>query len=330
MQKGIAPSLATKSAGKLICVFATLRVKQDDGNVACIWVIQEKDRKGIGAIHIDLMKIWNENSSDSFPSSFYHFFANGYPTNKQYSKVRPARGSYYMSECKHITLDIHGHLLRFGIWTAKNVPSKHRSPQEVWLDVRVKMICHHMYFGITSACGVEVQTPHERKDLPLNMTKTTPKCKLRTAMSQLESQEISSWNPSLKDFHFEHIPSACTPLKINLSLLGTFCLFWDGRTVKNLASVDVWLLLVALVQGTVSSPKTNGQKPSKNGSVSKVLLGQWPGRNKGTLFVVIICILQLFRKYTWGGLWFESIFKTEWKWYSGSLTHTTPIQTKWL
>ena len=37
-----------------------------------------------------------------------------------------------------LTLDIQGHLLRFGTWTLQNIPTKHQkhcSPQEVWLDV---------------------------------------------------------------------------------------------------------------------------------------------------------------------------------------------------
>ena len=95
---------------------------------------REKDRKGIGVIHFDLMKIWNENSSDSFPSSFYHFLQSvTLLINKIQSEA--GRGSCYLSKCKHITLDIHGGPPEVRYLDRKNIPSKHRSPQEVWLDV---------------------------------------------------------------------------------------------------------------------------------------------------------------------------------------------------
>ena len=57
------------------------------------------------------------------------------------------------------------------------------------------------------------------------------------------------------------------------------------------------------------------------------LLGQWPGRNKGTPIVVIISILQLFTKHTWGDIGLKASIRQNGN-GTRSLTHTAPIQTK--
>ena len=46
------------------------------------------------------------------------------------TKIAPDSSKSKLDQNAHLTLDIQGHLLRFGTWTPKNIPPKHRSPEE--------------------------------------------------------------------------------------------------------------------------------------------------------------------------------------------------------